>query len=127
MKVALNNTDLHFEHMHWINELNFWKDELKSLNSRLGEIQKRWTDKEILAELDQFSNQFLIHTEAIEHLKNDIQAHEHDISVLVREHSDAVDLLGFNFHLKVRDKMDTERAMFTELKKRFFGYLSKFL
>ena len=55
------NSDLHFEHNLWRAELLFWEDELKSFNNRLSELVKRWTDKEVLAQLEHFQNQFVLH------------------------------------------------------------------
>ena len=48
------NADLHFEHNLWRRELFFWEDEIKSFNKRLEELVQRWTDKEILAQLEHF-------------------------------------------------------------------------
>ena len=46
------NVDLHFEHENWQRELNFWEDELKSFRIRLEELVLRWTDQDVLAEIE---------------------------------------------------------------------------
>jgi len=53
-KELIYDSDLHFEHQQWRSELAFWKDELKSFKNRLSELVNRWTDKEILAQLEHY-------------------------------------------------------------------------
>ena len=68
------NSDLHFEHRLWKNELLFWKDEIKSFQNRLDELITRWTDKEVLKELSQFQNKFIIHNNKIEEFLDKIDS-----------------------------------------------------
>ena len=46
-KLLIFNSDLHFEHEQWSNELAFWEDELKSFKKRLSELVLRCTEKNI--------------------------------------------------------------------------------
>lgn len=67
-KEIIYNSDMHFEHLNWRRELAFWEDEIKSFKNRLVEIVKRWTDKNVLAQLEHFQNQFIRHGEVIDTL-----------------------------------------------------------
>jgi hypothetical protein len=52
MKDVIYNSTLHFERGQWQSELAFWNDELKLFKNRLSELVTRWTDKEVLAQLE---------------------------------------------------------------------------
>jgi hypothetical protein len=127
MDTLVNNANLHFEHKSWLNEAAFWLDEIKSFQNRLNEIEERWTNDMVLAELGQFQNQMIIHKDRIATLTDEIEAHEHDIADTIDEVNEAVDRVGFRYHLDMREKMETERVMFHDLKKRFFSFLSKYM
>ncbi|THD69829.1 hypothetical protein E7Z59_05750 [Robertkochia marina] len=127
METLVNNANLHFEHKSWLNEIAFWLDETRSFQNRLDEIEQRWTDDMVLAELGQFQNQMIIHKDRINKLKEEINAHEHAIAETIDEVNEAVDRIGFRYHLEMREKMTTERVMFHDLKRRFFSFLSKYM
>ncbi|MCQ0110522.1 hypothetical protein [Zhouia amylolytica] len=127
MKTIIKNSDLHFEHSLWEKELLFWQDEIKSFKNRLSEIQKRWTDDTVLSALDQYENQFTIQLEKIDQLKDDIRTHEHGISNQLKANQEAIDMVGLKYHMEMRDRMETQRQIYHDLKKRFFEYLSKYL
>lgn len=122
------NPDLHFEHQLWLNELSFWRDELKSFTMRLDELVNRWTDKEVLKELEHFQNEFYIHSETMDALKDDIERHEINIA----EHStmgnsEVLDTVFVKKHLVMRERMETQRELYGELKKAFFRFLTKYM
>lgn len=127
MDQLVTNANLHFEHKSWLNEIAFWLDEIKSFQNRMEEIEARWTDDMVLAELGQFQNQMIIHKNRIEQLREEIEAHEHSIAETIDEVNEAVDRIGFRYHLDMREKIETERVMFHDLKKRFFSFLSKYM
>jgi hypothetical protein len=121
------NTDLHFEHMQWKKELLFWKDEIRSFQNRLDEIVKRWTDHKILAELGQFQNNFTIHNNKIKELMEQIEAHEHSIAIHFQANEDAIDRVGLKHHESFRDKLNTQRKLYNDLKHKYYIFLTKYM
>lgn len=121
------NSDLHFEHQQWKRELEFWEDELKSFQNRLDELGTRWTSEKVLAELDQFQNHFLIHKSKIEEYKETIHAHELNIARHFEADKEVIDRVHFKNHQKFRGEMETQRDIYSDLKKRFFRFLSKYM
>ncbi|WP_340202038.1 hypothetical protein [Ascidiimonas sp. W6] len=119
--------DLHFEHQNWQKELLFWKDELKSFNNRLEELVQRWTDRRVLAELDQFQNQFFIHKTAINEFIEQINTHELEIAARLKSNNESLNVSLCNMHHAFREKMDMERKLFQKLKQRFFKFLGKYM
>ncbi|MFO7673498.1 MAG: hypothetical protein R6V74_07315 [Lutibacter sp.] len=121
------NSDLHFEHKQWRRELLFWEDELKSLQNRLNELVLRWTDKEVLAQLEHYQNQFIIQENAIDELEDHINLHETNISEQLKKGKDLLDLQMVKKHIEFRNHMDTQRNLYSELKSNFFRFLSKYM
>jgi hypothetical protein len=126
-KEVIFNSDLHFEHKQWKRELLFWEDELKSSQNRLNELVLRWTDKEVLAELEQYQNQFMIQKNAIDELEDHIILHETNISEHFKKGEDVLDLQMIKEHTEFRNKMDIQRNLYSDLKRNFFRFLSKYM
>ncbi len=123
----INNSDLHFEHKQWRSELLFWEDELKSFNKRLEELVKRWTDKNVLAQLDHFQNQFIRHGEVIDTLQHNINVHETNMALHDEKGEDVINLTLAKHHLEFRGRMEIQRKIYGDLKKEFYQFLSRFM
>jgi hypothetical protein len=127
MKDVIYNSTLHFEHELWKSELAFWKDELKSFKNRLGELVIRWTDKDVLAQLEPYQNEFILHGGVIEDLKETIEKHEINIAGHSQKGNVSMDVAMVKTHLEYREKMETQRQIYADLKKEFFRFLSKYM
>jgi len=126
-KEVIYNSDLYFEHKQWRRELFFWEDELKSFKNRLNEIVTRWTDKNVLAQLEHFQNQFTHQAEIINTMQSDINNHEANIAAHSKKGEDALNLILIKKHIEFRNKMETQRSIYGNLKKEFFRFLSKYM
>lgn len=126
-KEIINNPDLHFEHDNWIKEIEFWEDELKSFQNRLDELVTRWTDKQVLAQIEKFQNKFMIHEKAMDSVKNQIAMHETNMADHYRQNVDVLNKILVNKHLVIRDKMETQRNIYQDLKKEFFRFMTKYM
>lgn len=127
MEIKENNIDLHFEHSLWQKELLFWEDEIKSFQNRLDEIQKRWTDKVVLAKVDHFQNQFIIHKEKINELQDILEQQEYNLAIQAKKHPEVISIEGHRVHLQIRDSIEIQRQLYIDIKKQFFIFLSKYL
>ena len=126
-KEIISNFNLHFEHEIWNKELLFWQDELIIFNNRLSELITRWTKKEVLIQLEHFQNEFILHGQVIEDLLEAIEKHETRIAWQYEEGHDALDTNMVKNHLEHRNKIETQRQIYAELKKDFFRFLSKYM
>ncbi|TYB79509.1 hypothetical protein [Bizionia myxarmorum] len=124
-KEILYNENMHFEHQLWKGELDFWKDELKSFNNRLSELATRWTKKDVLAQLEHYQNEFILHGGVIEDLKETIEEHETRIAGQSKMGEDAIDTELAKRHIEFRNRIETQRHIYSELKKKFFKFLEK--
>lgn len=126
-KEVIYNPDLHFEHECWNRELNFCEDELRSFQNRLDELGARWTDKEVLAQIEKFQNKFLIHENAFASMKDDINMHESNMADHYNKGEDVLEKTMVDKHLKLRERIETERKMYHDLKKDLFRFLTKYM
>lgn len=126
-KEVLYNSNMHFEHKQWEGELSFWKDELMFFNNKLSELVTRWTDKDVLAQLEHYQNEFVLHGGVIEDLQEIIEKHEERIAGQSRTGEDALDVQLTKGHQDFRDKIETQRHIYAELKKEFFRFLEKYM
>lgn len=119
------NSDLHFEHKLWRRELFFWEDEIKSFNKRLEELVQRWTDKEMLAQLEHFQNRFILHEDVINKYQKHINVHETIIANSSKKGKDLLDISLVKKHVEFRNKMEVQRHIYGDLKNDFFKFLTK--
>jgi hypothetical protein len=126
-KEMLFNSNMHFEHQLWKGELAFWKDELKFFNHRLSELVTRWTKKEVLAQLEHYQNEFILHGGVIEDLQESIEEHETRIAAQSKKSTDVLDVQFAKKHMEFRDRIETQRHIYAKLKKEFFKFLEKYM
>ncbi len=127
VKEVLYNEDLHFEHQQWRSEIAFWEDELKSFKNRLSELVMRWTDKNVLAQLEHYQNEFIIHQEIIDTLQHDINLHETNMAELSIRDEDSIDTTFAKKHLEFRNRMEAQRQIYADLKSEFYKFLAKYM
>ena len=126
-KELIFNTDLHFEHESWMRELDFWKDEIESFQNRLNEMVMRFSDKDIYASIEKFQNQIVIHEEKLNGIRNRIQMHEANIADHYKKELDSMNQELVKKHLEIRERMEDQRDMMSEMKKNLFAFLTKYI
>lgn len=119
-------SDLHPEIIDWINYSLFVKDEIKSLNIRLGEIIHKYTDHGVQAQVEHFQNQFIRQDEASDELLHDLHAAEHVFSNIAKTNPASSHVL-FDDHVELRDKAETHKRIFEELRHEFQLFLAKYM
>jgi hypothetical protein len=87
----------------------------------------RWTDKEVLAKLEHYQNEFILHDKRIDELQEAIEAHEIRMAALSKAKKDVLDTQLVKKHFEFRNKMETQREIYANLKKEFFRFLSKYM
>jgi hypothetical protein len=126
-KEVVYDENLHFEHQNWKMELDFWKDELKTFNNRLGELVTRYTSKEVLKQLEHYQNEFALHSGIIEDFRETIEEHEMSIAGHSKTNKQSMDVTLVKTHMDFREKMETQRQIYGDLKKDFFRFLTKYM
>lgn len=119
-------SELHPEVWGWINYCLFVKDEVKSLSLRLGEILHKYTDHDVQAQVEHFQNQFIRQDEASDELLHDLRAAEHIFSEIA-QNNPAIGQMLFDDHAELRDKAETHRRIFEELRHQFQLFLARYM
>lgn len=129
MTVAIEKTayisDLHFELNLWLNEFQFFKDEVLIFNSRLEEIVSKNTDIEVLKEVEHFQNQYIRQSEVIDVLRHEVKQHENVLETESKDYPVAIDHRYFEDHTELRDQVDQFKKIYAELKREFMAFLSR--
>lgn len=60
-------------HHDWLRALRFYREEILILRQRLTEVASRNDAREVMAEIEHYENQFILHTEVIDNLLHDIR------------------------------------------------------
>jgi len=118
--------ELHPEILEWINYCAFVKDDLRSLQMRLGEILHKYSSREVLAQVEHFQNQFIRQNEASDELLHDLRAAESIFSSITLSNPAAHHVL-FDDHTELRDKFETHRHIFVELRHEFQLFLARYM
>ena len=126
-KELIFNSNMHFEHVQWRRELFFWEDELKSFKNRLSELVIRYTAKDVLAKLEHYQNEFILHGGVRDDFLEDIEAHEIRIAAQTKAGQDVLDTVLVKKHLEFRNRMETQRRIYGELKKDFYRFLTDYM
>jgi hypothetical protein len=117
----------HEENKEWANNLSFYKDEIKVMENRLGEIATKNTSKDILAQVEHFQNQLIIQKDQISKISHDLNLNNDAISSEIRKNPTAVDHRRISDHTAIRESMQTFEKLFSELKTDLYGHLSKWM
>lgn len=102
----------------------FWEEQIASYIRRLEEVVTRYSENGVRAQVEHFQNQFILHNDVIDVLKKDIKKHEQHLADYAQEHPVAVNHVHFDDHSQLRDRMETQRSIYHDLKTKYFRFLS---
>lgn len=113
----------HFEHKTWMNQLDFYADEVKIYEQQLEKLVTR-NIKEMLPRLEHFQNSFIRQKEVLDKLRHDIRVHEHELVVAVGNNQDLPNA-SHESHEKYREEMEIFQKLYAELKADFLKFWRK--
>jgi hypothetical protein len=117
---------LHLEHQLWINELNFYKEEIKLFEKYLTNCISSNPGRDAAVGVEHFQNQFIIQKDIIDHLKHELGVSENRLVGFVKELSGlGLDSIRMDNHTKLRERMKTFREIYSDLKKDFRRFESE--
>jgi hypothetical protein len=114
---------LHLEYRLWVNELNFYKEEIKIFERQLETLVIKNPLDELSAKFEQFQNKFILQKEIIDHLKHDLNISEKQLATFVHELSGmGLENIKMDNHTRLRERMATFRKLYTEMKNDFKSF-----
>jgi|TARA_B110000238_G_C16042598_1_gene402522 hypothetical protein len=107
--------DLHFEHKMWKRGLNFCKDELSFLKTRLEEVVLfHENEMNMMREVEHFQNQFT----------HDINQKEHELAEFAKDHSVTIDHIHLDDHAGIKNNMESFAKNYNIMKQEFRQFLA---
>lgn len=128
--LALNRKPLnylHEDHKKWLEEVLFYKDELKILVKRLEEIATRNSKEDIRKQIEHFQNQFIIQKEKLDILQHDLNIHEQWLAIYAKEHPSNIEDELFADHAVMRRQVNIFEKVYSELKTEYLNFLEKWM
>lgn len=113
----------HADHLRWRNELAFAKQEISIFTRRLEEVVVSTTDKETLAEVEHFQNQFIRENEVIDELQHAVGLEEKLISNLAQAEATKVAQFDMTKHLELANEMVMFSRLYADLRFSFNKFL----
>ncbi|UOE49806.1 hypothetical protein MTO98_01810 [Mucilaginibacter sp. SMC90] len=107
--------------------LAFYKEELHILQERLQEIAGDNTAQEIQEKVEHFQNQFLIHGNYLEELRQTIQANDQDIAAELVLTGTRVPENIATAHSRIHERYLNEERMFNELRHEFNRFAASWI
>ena len=124
-KQSLHN--LYDECNSHMRSLDFYKQELKYLQKRLADIVKGNTDSDILAQAEQFQNQFIISRENLDEQSHTIKSQLKVIEKMIKQKPNHFDEKTIQDGSKFSQNIHNTEKDFAAMKLRFNKFLAKYL
>lgn len=119
--------DLHFEHLTWTRQFEFYKSELHFFKKMLEEVAQRNTDNDILREVEKFQNQFTVQRDVIDRFLHSIHLHADALEKDVTVNPVASDHRLHHDHAAEREQFETFERLFADLRKDFMEHLRRWM
>lgn len=118
---------LHFDHKVWMNQISFYKLELKIFSEKLEEVASRNRNNEIHSSMEQFQNKFIIQNNEMDILAHKIKLNEHLISAPHNKGPYLTPQEAAENYVKIKDAMEIFLKLYSELKDEFYKFLMKWM
>lgn len=76
METPSNLANLHSEHANWQEHISRFKQDLKDLDGKLGNILSKFTPREVPPVAEHFQNQFILQKEVLDIMRHDFKQYE---------------------------------------------------
>jgi hypothetical protein len=118
--------ELHKLYNEWISKLNFYKDELTSLQKRNEEIASKYNTTDVMAQVEHFQNQFIIQHNEMDILTHDIKIEEQELQKNFNDNPTAWDHRKTE-HGNIQDRMDAFEKIFNDMHAELKAFAAKYL
>lgn len=102
----------------WKRELSSSKEEIKSFEKELADLACRKHDREVLAHVEHFQNNFIRQKEVIDELRHDLPDSRYKVENIFNSRFQSQDN-DHDAHAHLNDRMETFRKLYHELKDDF--------
>lgn len=111
----------------WDKTLGFYQDEIRAFESNLKSVIKANTNREILARVEHFQNQFILQKEQFDILHHDINLEKTKVKSEILGKGAFINVMPTRKNHVVKEKVQSAEKIFRETKKEFNRFLSETL
>lgn len=115
------------DHLQWIKDLDFYKDELSILSKRLVEVVSKNNSPEVMVQAEHFQNQFTIQRNNIDELKHAIGEHNSIVAQELKLHAGRTAQSRIARHEELKDQQETLQQIINDLRNEFKRFLSEWM
>jgi hypothetical protein len=127
LEVSINLPDLHFEQRLWINKLKFCKSQIDTLQDNLDSLVKYYFNSELMAEVEQYQNKFIVYRELADRLIKEYKYFRNQISKQMSVQNNGFDLEELiSSKKKLEEKTSDYTKYFEELKSNFIHFFTSY-
>ncbi|MBX7205724.1 MAG: hypothetical protein K1X81_09915 [Bacteroidia bacterium] len=120
-------SDLHTEHIDWLKQLQFYKDDLSVLQKHLEEAAAKNSSYETRAHVERFQNQFIRQNEVIDELRHEIKQHENELERTIKANPVATEHKLVIDHVSNRQNFHRFVELYDSMREDFTRFLSRVL
>jgi hypothetical protein len=110
----------------WKRELSSTKEEIKSFEQELADVACRNHDRDTLAHVEHFQNNFIRQKEVIDELRHDLPDSRFKVENIFNSRYESPDQ-EHDMHASLNDRMETFRKLYNELRDDFQRFESRVL
>ncbi|MFT5167062.1 MAG: hypothetical protein ACI8P3_002299 [Saprospiraceae bacterium] len=119
MKAILEKLEnIQFDHSIWMNELLFAYNEIPHYEKRIVQLVNTSSNEEEKEQFNNLLNGFIVQKEAVHQLNEQIKNHVISMSHKAHANGELKSMID-SVHRETREKMETFRTVYAELKEKF--------
>jgi len=117
----------HEENREFTSKLDFYKDEIKILEGRLGELASKNSKNDILSELEKYQNQLIIQRNNIDEIAHKVKINEDTLEKEIEKNPVAVDHRHVPNHGAEKELVEGFETNFHSLRSDLNRFISKWM
>lgn len=117
----------HEENKKWMNNLLFYRDEIKVMENRLAEVASKNNGKDVLAMVEKFQNQLMVQKENIDTLKHELNLSDDAVVAEVKKNKVAIDHRDLKDDGSLLQKLEAFEKVFNNNKTSLNLFLMKWM
>lgn len=104
----------------WKHELSSFKQQIRHFEHQLEAMSAKKSPKDLLAQVEHFQNSFICQKEVIDKLRHDLPDSRHKVEHIFKNiHFVRTEEDGSGAHDILRERMDTFRKLYSEVREEF--------
>ncbi len=113
------------EHQEWLKSVEFYDQDLDTLEKRLMEIVTKNNTRDVMAGVEHFQNQFIVQRNNIDELRHSINEHAGKVASDAQVHQGRMETGLVGEHDGLADQVRSFEKIFNELRHEYNLFLAK--